>query len=427
MSSERATRALEAFRQSNIPITSDSVLDELKSAYGGDSGQKVTLYRGLLFRSQSEAERFYNGVEVNSGYVSSMPSSFSTDTKIAHEFSRMPKTYDDMNLAREAMKYAKIGETVGGYEGALIEVEVDAGDCIDLRKADMGAEGEMLLMPGTVAKVINIEKQIPLSRQFNEGALNIDSCIRDFPQSSPEVNFILKNFIDKLDASNVGLLLNGAKAQSDERREKRRSGDAQYIAEAKRTGEVIAVRTQKRRFEDWAGERDHYYTYFNPNGVVICEWDQLNRIDGKYVQKTELHCPYTPSWLVEMFATEEGVNAESQALALSEMQAAYNAIAQAIIDASECAEFTARFYDHYLREAITKFADPMMLALAGDAVNPEKASQLLEVESAAPRMMNKEQLRSHTAQVESSMAELIQGIAESRPSQSNPKSSFKPR
>ncbi|ELP6118929.1 hypothetical protein QTV43_000042 [Vibrio vulnificus] len=324
------------------------------------------------------------------------------------------------------MKYIKIGETVGGYEGALIEVEVDAGDCIDLRKANMEAEGELLLMPGTVVKVVNIEKQIPLTRQFNEGYLNIDSCIRELSHGSPEVDFILKNFIDKLNVENVGLLLDSAKARRVEKREKRRSGDAEHLAEAKRTGEVTVVRTPKRDHADWAGERDHYYTYFNPNGVVICEWDQLHYVDGKHVSKTELHCPDLPPWIMEMFATEEGVVPESQALAFSEMQVEYDAIAQAIIDASECAEFTAKFYDHNLREGIRKFANPMMLALASDAVNPEKASKLLEVESNAPRRMTKDQLRSHTTQVESAMAELIQGIVESRPSQNSPRPSFKP-
>ena len=143
-----ALQWLGRFTYENYPKNPPSyVIQELLSDYPCETG---TYYRGLNFYSKEKYDEFvsqFNNGEAVSEFDS--VTSWTKHEKDAEQFAITQPTYQPNLAVMRAHDVAqKNKERVTGYRGIIISTHVNAGQAIDVDKAGVGHESEVVLPAG---------------------------------------------------------------------------------------------------------------------------------------------------------------------------------------------------------------------------------------------------------------------------------------
>ena len=413
---EMCQQQLERYHVDNIPIMDNNVILQLHEMYAGDDKQ-VIAYRGLLFATKEQTTKFENKI-IDGVLFNLMPSALTTDKAIAGGFSNTQKTYNDMGMARESMSSAAKGEIVSGYEGALLTVLVNSKDCIDLSKAGMGAEGELLMLPSASAKIIEHERKIPLSRQFANRSITIDSVCNDLTDSSiVPLNYILINFSDQLNDSQINGLCNRfstiQKQQQDSDDKKFLASQEGILVRAKNTNQIQYFQKTHRNLISRNDEISGVFVH--PNGIILREWNTTERVNFKSVPKTVICLDANPSAEIVDLAKRNLLNSK-QLEALSNQA---NMMCEAITDATKHEAFKATEIDHDTIATLRDFASPLALTIMSNAMSPDKGRELRDLDRTATIASNRDRLN-HADNVKKAMEKLFVSIVTGKPSKNRP-------
>ncbi|PSV00574.1 hypothetical protein [Photobacterium kishitanii] len=417
-----ADSLLRRFFEDNVQITDPEILQTLHSRYSGDD-EKKTGYRGMLFNNEIQTQNFHNSVK-EGVFSHFLTSSISNVKRIANEFAHTQKTYNDMSMARASMAGLKAGETVSGYEGVLIEIEYNAKDCIDLSRAGLCTESELLLLPNKPAKILSIERKIPLRRQFAERMITIDECLQhESNQSTPEFNYIINNFLGKLTENQIVRLCE--LSEKERLKDFKQACDSNNISidlfkKAEKTGEVQLIKHEEKRS---LGEKYNSYIYIHPNGTVLQDHYSDTPLRGgsrKWVLEGTL-CAFSSLPILTTSLAKDGVltNVKGGEI-LNSLKKMSDSICQAIIDVTKLAEFKCTEIEHNTLNDIRDFSSPIMLEIVANAMNPDKGKAIRALNDNAHNVSTWREIREHNDKVAKELVKLGRAIEIGKPSNFNP-------
>lgn len=125
------------------------VINEALERYPND--KTVTLYRGLNFDTEEEYLKFKNAIS-DSKMTTTGLSSWSPDKNTAEAFAVTKPTYMefmDSGKMEQIKKQREEAERITGYRGVLLKTRIPAGAGVDINKAPISHEEEIILPAGT--------------------------------------------------------------------------------------------------------------------------------------------------------------------------------------------------------------------------------------------------------------------------------------
>lgn len=259
---------------------SDSDFNELLAYFPND--EPMTIYRGLNFTTEEQANKFIKGIKDNGGYASISPSSWSKEKKVATEFARFKKTYNPtplvMSLQREM---SEKGEFVMGHGGFLLKATINSNEGAYVGNTNSGMEGEVLLPPNKTVKCEIIEIK-GFDRQINEDGLDINKHIQGLDElDGPLLHFIFKSKKEEISPLSLEKITELANKNHHEQFSSL-SDDVEILQE--REGVYI---TKRSGTEGVIGinEKDvNYYTTHAPKLLLELFTDGIIQLDDKTVK-----------------------------------------------------------------------------------------------------------------------------------------------
>jgi hypothetical protein len=200
-------RILQNYVREEKNIYSMDIFKKLKLKYSNQ--EPLTLYRGMNFKTEDDYNEFMEKIEQNSVFKSESLSGFSRCYDTAQDFSETTKTYfpDELTMVEEAVR-GLTGESMTGYLGVVITVNVDAGDVVDINRSGLGIEDELLLAPDTEYDC-TVTTVTPLRERIK--SIDINSHVESYIEkglNDSVFNYIIRNHADDITQKNKELILN---------------------------------------------------------------------------------------------------------------------------------------------------------------------------------------------------------------------------
>ncbi len=162
---------------------SDAIINELLVKFGND--ERITIYRGMNFRSKDEWNKFMNDFDGKRYKVNGI-SSWSPDKLTAQQFAHVRPTYfPDKETFEQERTAREDNEKLRGYRGVIIKSIVEPHSVIDIRKSGVGYENEVLLPTGTYdCEIIDVIK--PYRETVENGEVDINQRNYHIRSGSPQ-------------------------------------------------------------------------------------------------------------------------------------------------------------------------------------------------------------------------------------------------
>lgn len=180
------------YTRNEMPIYSSETFERMLKEWPTE--ESLTVYRGMNFSTEKEYKDFMKSIKDNGGYISVAAPGFTPCLNTAIDFSTSPKTYfPTMEIVKGEEKRREMRETLSGYCGVVLLLELPAGEGVDVSISGEGIESEILLRPNTLYKC-NIEKIKSLEEQINDKDFNINEYIKEFGSiDDVKTDFIIRN------------------------------------------------------------------------------------------------------------------------------------------------------------------------------------------------------------------------------------------
>lgn len=200
-------RILQNYVREEKKIYSMNIFKELRSKYSNQ--EPLTLYRGMNFKTEDDYNQFIEKIQEKSVFKSESLSGFSRCYDTAQDFSETTKTYfpGELTMAEEDVR-GLTGESMTGYRGVVITVNVRAGDVVDINRSGLGIEDELILAPDT-EYICTVTTVTPLKERIKN--IDINKHIENNIEKGLDdnvFNYIIRNHVDDITQKNKELILN---------------------------------------------------------------------------------------------------------------------------------------------------------------------------------------------------------------------------
>lgn len=186
-------------------IYSVDTFNKLRARY--PNTEKLTVYRGINFKTEDDYDEFMETFNQTKKFKSDCLSGFSNSYETAQDFSETTKTYfpGALTIAEEEVR-TLTAESMAGFIGIIIKVIVEPNSVVDINSSQFGIEDEVLLSPD-IYYDCEIETVLPLKNRIKN--ININDHIQNSINKQDNIfHYIIKNHVDDLSLQSKTTILN---------------------------------------------------------------------------------------------------------------------------------------------------------------------------------------------------------------------------
>ncbi len=196
---------LRDYTRNENPIYSNEIFNRMLNEW--PNKEKITVYRGMNFSKKEDYDDFIKNIKKNNGYISIAAPGFSQSYETAYEFAISQKTYfPTQEIMKEEEKRRLLKETISGYCGVMLSIEIEEGSAIDVDLSGEGIESEVLLRPNFVYNC-QIEKIKSLKDLINDKNFDINQYILEKGNIGEKItDYIVENKINSLEKQSREIL-----------------------------------------------------------------------------------------------------------------------------------------------------------------------------------------------------------------------------